>query len=422
MAARDRRALVVLVVAVAVILVGYYQLGIGRPEPSALPTLTTIPLRADPDRPGASDGPGRASWTPWPQALHDAQHTGASENAGPTTGRIRWTRRLEGNVTPGPVVAADGTIYAASNAGVLHALDPGSGEDRWTFDGKGNYGVDTSTSAAVLPDGIVLWPGPGGRLYALSPQGRLLWDLPVTGQVTSPAVTSEGLVAVGGSGGRLLALRPTATGPHVAWDVELTEQTYGSPVISADGRTVYQSVSSGVVAVRDGVVLWRSSAPTNIVEVSPAVAPDGTVVIGTNDPFQYGLDPADGTVRWRFRRGPWTYSSPGVTADGIVYFGDHANRITGLDARDGSVVFRYQGTRQREQRVSIGIWTSVLVDAEHRVYAGTRQGYVYGVDAQGELLWQISTGATVDSYPALTADGALVIGTTDGELLAIADD
>ncbi|MEJ7583020.1 MAG: polysaccharide deacetylase family protein [Acidimicrobiales bacterium] len=31
-------------------------------------------------------------------------------------------------------------------------------------------------------------------------------------------------------------------------------------------------------------------------------------------------------------------------------------------------------------------------------------------------------GATVDSYPALTADGALIVGVTDGRLLAIADD
>lgn len=44
------------------------------------------------------------------------------------------------------------------------------------------------------------------------------------------------------------------------------------------------------------------------------------------------------------------------------------------------------------------------------------------VDRTGRLLWQIETGATVDSYPALTGDGALVVGVSDGRLLAIADD
>jgi hypothetical protein len=32
------------------------------------------------------------------------------------------------------VVGPDGTIYASPNGGVLHALDPASGADRWVHD------------------------------------------------------------------------------------------------------------------------------------------------------------------------------------------------------------------------------------------------------------------------------------------------
>lgn len=390
-------------------------------RPSSSETPVAPPIALGGHLRGHDPVSASASWTAWPQALRDAQHTGGSEHEGPVSGRVRWTRRLEGNVTPGPVVAADGTIYAATNAGVLHAIDPRTGKDRWTLDGGGGYGLDLSTSPAVLPNGIVLWPGPGERLRAVSPMGRLLWQLPLDGQVTSPAVTAAGYVVVGDATGRLLGLQPTGTGPAVQWEVALHEQTYGSPVLSADGSTTYQSVLSGVVAVRHGALLWRSTAPTEIVEVSPAVAPDGTVVIGTNDPYEYGLDPETGQVRWRFRRGHWTYSSPGVTADGVVYFGDHANQITGLDAVTGRLIFRFAGTQRRPSRRSIGIWTAVLSDVDHRTYVGTRQGFIYGVDRAGRLLWQLDTGATVDSYPALTADGALIVGVTDGRLLAIAD-
>lgn len=371
---------------------------------------------------GHEGAAGSDSWTAWPQALHDAQHSSASTAVGPTTGRIRWRRTLEGNVTPGPVVAADGTIYAASNAGVLHALDPATGEDLWTVDGEGGYGLDLSTSPAVLPDGVVLWPGPHNTLYAVSARGDVLWRLELDGAVTSPAVETDGIAVVGDSTGRLLLLHPDANGPGATWDVDLDEQTYGSPVIAVDGRTVYQSVLSGVVAVRDGGVLWRSEAPSEIVEVSAALGPDGTVVVGTNDPYQYGLDPTDGDVRWRFRRDFWTYSSPSVTSDGIVYFGDHDNRVTGLDVASGELVFRFSGSRENVNPGGIGIWTSVVVDAHHSAYVGTREGLVYGVDRDGELMWELRAGTTVDSYPALTADGALVIGTADGELLAIADD
>ncbi len=329
---------------------------------------------------------------------------------------------MEGDVTPGPVIAADGTIYAASNAGVLHALDPATGIDLWTFDGGGSYGADLSTSAAVLPDATILWPGPGGRLSALTPEGGLAWQVDLGGMVTSPAVTDDGEVALGTSSGLLVMFEPTEDRPGERWRVDLGETSYGSPVFSGDGDTVYQTTVSGVTAVRDGAVLWRQTAPEDLVEVSAAVAPDGTVTVGTNDPYQYGLSPDDGEVVWRYERRRTTYSSPSATRDGIVYFGDHNNTITGVDAASGERVFQYQGSRVDGGPGGIGIWTSILVDAEHSVYAGTRQGLVYGVDRDGGLLWSIDAETTVDSYPALAGDGALIIGVTDGRLLSIADD
>ncbi len=368
--------------------------------------------------------PGYDAWTPWPQALHDAQHTSASTAVGPQTGAVRWRRELEGNVTPGPVVAADGTIYAASNAGVLHALDPATGRDLWTVDGGGSYGIDLSTSPAVLPSGLVLWPGPQSTLLAVTPAGDVAWRLELDGLVTSPAALADGTVAVGDDTGRVLLLEPTAADAGVVWDVDLGEASYGSVVVADDGETVYQSVVSGVVALRDGEVLWRTSEPSgdgDLVEVSPAVAPDGTVVVGSNDPHQYGLDPEDGSVRWRWQRDFWTYSSPSVTRDGIAYFGDHDNRVIGLDAATGALRFRYAGSREDRNPGGIGIWTSVVVDAEHTTYVGTRDGLVYAVTRDGELLWELRAGTTVDSYPALAGDGALLIGTVDGALLSIAD-
>ncbi|WP_148614610.1 PQQ-binding-like beta-propeller repeat protein [Nocardioides rubriscoriae] len=385
------------------------------------PPAASAPERSVVALQGHLGSPATTSWTPWPQALHDAQHTGAAPATGPTTGRVRWTRTLEGNVTAGPVVAADGTIYAASNAGYLHALDPATGQDRWVLDEHGGYGLDLSTSPAVLPGGLVLWPGPGGNLIAVTAAGHVVWRYALGGLVSSPAVTPAGDVVVGTSAGLLVGLRPDGSGPHEQWRVELGEPSYGSPVLSADGRTAYQSTLAGVAAVRGGAVVWRAAPADDLIEVSPAVAPDGTIVIGSNDPYEYGLDPADGAVRWRHDRGFETYSSPGVTRDGVAYFGDHGNVLTGLDAGTGEVVFRFPGSTARRQPRTIGVWTSVLVDAAHSVYAGTRQGLIYAADRDGRPLWSFDTGETVDSYPALTGDGTLVVGVTDGRVIAFAD-
>jgi hypothetical protein len=51
-----------------------------------------------------------------------------ADGIGPAAKTIRWRRRLEGPVTPGPVVGPDGTIYVASNVGVLQC---GTMRERW---------------------------------------------------------------------------------------------------------------------------------------------------------------------------------------------------------------------------------------------------------------------------------------------------
>lgn len=169
--------------------------------------------------PVPSTAAGEATWSPWPSALHDARHSGATTADGPTAGAVRWRRTLEGAVSSGPVVARDGTVYAESNGGVLHALDPATGADRWTFDAGRGGGDDLSTSALVLPDGTVLWGPPGQRvLVALSPGGALLWTQPFPGEPTSPVSADGRRVYVGDTTGGVAALEVGGGDMHrVAW-------------------------------------------------------------------------------------------------------------------------------------------------------------------------------------------------------------
>jgi outer membrane protein assembly factor BamB len=363
-----------------------------------------------------------ASWSPWPQAGHDARRSGSTTVNGPTTDHLRWTRKLEGNVTPGPVVAPDGTIVAASNAGILHGLDPATGDDRWTFDAKGGYGIDLSTSPAVLKDGTVLWPGPHNTLYALDSGGKLLWTEGLDGQPSSPAVTGDGSRAVvGSSGGTVVALDLTA-GHRRLWTVDVGGSSYGSVALSpTDPKRAYQTVDHALVAIDDGTIAWKADLK-EVTEVSPAVAPDGTIVVGDNSPHEYGFHP-DGSRAWTYEHGGQTYSSPVVTEDGTAWFGDHRAFVTGVDVSNGMLRGRFRGESvEPAHGPSVGVWTSPLIDAAHNVYWGTRLGHVYGRAADGTKLFDLATGATVDSYPALTGDGLLVVGVTDDRLLGIGAD
>ncbi len=356
----------------------------------------------------------------WPSAFGDAGHTSPAVTAGPRTSHVAWERRLEGAVVPGAVVGVDGSVLAASNGGVLHALDPATGQDRWTYDGGGGYGSDLSTSPTVLGDGTVLWPGPGDDLHALAPDGRLLWKEHLDAFVLSPAAVGS-RVYVADAGGGLRALDVGPTGQHrTAWTLDLGGTSYSSPAVAPDG-TVYVAHDRELVAVRDdggaARIAWRFRARDTI-EVSPAVADDGTVVLGTNADDQYGLRP-DGTVRWRFDRGDWTYSSA-VVRDGTTWFGDHLGYLDALDLRTGQPRFRAIGTPRSQGTTSsgTGVWTAPLVDRDGGAYVGTAHGHVYGFGPDGSRLWDADVGGIVASYPALTADGTLLIGSTNGFLYA----
>jgi outer membrane protein assembly factor BamB len=378
-------------------------------------TPPAVPSVVSP-QPAATQPPSHASWTPWPSALHDSRHSGSSTFAGPTAGTLRWQRHLEGAVTPGPVIGPDGTIYAASNGGVLHALDPATGADQWTYDsGTTGEGDDLSISPLVLPSGTILWPTPGDQLLALSPAGTLSWSLSLPGHPTSPASVDGHRVYVGDVSGTVTAIDVSANHPpRTAWAVKVGSVSYGSVVVGDNGR-LYTTADSSLVAIDDhgtyAGIAWTGDPHDDVTEVSAGLAPDGTALLGTNGRSEWAYHP-DGTIAWQSPR-VITYSSPSVTDDGLAVVADHSGTVHVLRTTDGSETSTYRATTAQ-------IWSGVVIDDAHRVYFGTQYGHALGLDADGRTMFDVDLGGPVDSYPALTADANLIIGARNGTLSALA--
>lgn len=352
----------------------------------------------------------------WPEAGYDARFSSGTNATGPHRGTVRWKVDLGGAVTPGPVIAADGSILAATNAGQLYDLAAATGARGWVFDAKAAYGTDLSTSPAVLGTGTILWPGPNDTLYALTAKGALLWKHAFAGQVLSPAIAGQHRVYVADLSGGLAALDVSAATPRIVWQTKVGGPDYASPSIGPNG-TIYTAADHDLVAVRDlgssAAVLWRLHTG-KLIEVSNGVAPDGTVVLGTNGDCQYGVRP-DGRVAWSFEIANNTYSSSTAAASGLAYFGDNNGRVRVVDTRTGEV------TRTVGPLGSGGkdVWTAVVVDAHGNFYWATTGGHAYGYDAAGHQLFGLDVGAEVNGYPALGGDGTLYLGTTGGLLYAI---
>ncbi|MEO7557259.1 MAG: PQQ-binding-like beta-propeller repeat protein [Acidimicrobiales bacterium] len=355
----------------------------------------------------------------WPAGMADNRHQATSAASGPRTGTLRWRRQLEGAVVPGPVIAGDGSILAASNAGVLHALDPLTGADRWTYDGGGSYGDDLSTSALVVADGTILWPGPHSMLFAVSASGAALWQEQFDGLVLSPAPGVNGRVYVADRAGSLTAIEVGAGGAHRrVWTLDVGSPTYGSPAIAGDG-TVLTTGGNDLVAVTDagdqGAIRWRFATGA-LIEVSPAVTRRDVVVVGSNDGNEYGVD-LSGDQRWRFHIGDFPYSSSTVAGDD-VRFGDNDGHLYRLDANTGER--RSEARSQPSGGSPDGVWTAAAVDVAGNAYFGTTAGHLLGADPDGSILFDLSTAGMVASYPAIGATGDVYIGSGDGYLYALA--
>lgn len=360
----------------------------------------------------------------WPTAFRDVTHTGHSPFAGPTSGRLRWLRQLGANITPGPVIGADGVIYIATNGGELHALESTTGVTRWVLDGAGPAAGDLSISPAIHRSGLLLCPTASGTLDGVDVTGRRRWSLDLPATPTSP-MPSDGRVYLAGRDGSLSAVELTDDGvrPRLGWTVDIGPGSYASAAVGPDG-TIAVTADHELVLVRDDgdrpTILWRADLGT-LSEISPAFDAHGSVIAGGND-HRIQVFAASGARLLEINRTRESYSSPVVT-DGIVVQGNHRAEIVAGDLATGARRVVAQ-RRIKQPGRSVGIWTSPVLDAAANVYVGTRSGRIVGVTWTGELLFDIDAGvdATIDSYPALSADGALIVGDTNGVLRAVADD
>lgn len=360
----------------------------------------------------ASGGPLVPRGRDWSTLLDGASHFGVSPADGPQTGRVRWQRKLEGPIVQGPVTRG-GVAYVSSTKGILHAIDLASGRDLWTFNGgPGGSTADLSTSPTVLVDGTILFPAGGDRVVALNDTGHVRWSVTGSGEpLTAGVDESRRLLVIADTAGKVSGyrLRSGDAAPLKLWTRALGAESFGNPALGSDGTT-YVTAGHVLAAIAPGGQLrWQVTIPQTI-ETGAALAEDGTVVFGGNDENEYGIGP-DGTVRWRHPIGNYTYSTPLALPGDRVIYGNHSGEMTILDAQDGRPVRIDRGVGQ--------IWTAAAVDGRGDVYFASRSGRICGFAANGRRLFTIATGGTFDSYPAIAADGTLLVGSDDGVLRAI---
>jgi len=188
-------------------------------------------------------------------------------------GSLRWSVFSPDNeaLRNAPVIGKNGTVYFVYHNIPLTALNPDNGSVLWSCP----LGVNDHcfASPAIGDDGNIYVATQPGLLYAVSPQGQLLWtfDLATVGfsgtMRSSPAIDSEGSIYFG--------------------------------INTGNPASAFFAVNN------DGTLKWK---------FEPADLPDDV----PNTHFDI-------------------YSSPALGSDGVVYFGQEFGRVYGLNTSDGTM-------------------------------------------------------------------------------------
>jgi outer membrane protein assembly factor BamB len=175
----------------------------------------------------------------------------------------------------------------------------------------------------------------------------------------------------------------------------------GALTIGDDG-TIYASTYGTLYALAPGGQrLWSLVTGAQVVS-APAIAPDGTLYVGTGGTrgSLMAVDRA-GAVRWTLENIGWIVSSPAIGMDGTVYAASRDRMLYAVDAA-GRKKWEFEG---RDSFVG----SSPAIARDGTIVVGAYDGNLYAVSPSGTERWTHWTGDTIRASPAIASDGTIYI-------------
>ncbi|WP_323172953.1 PQQ-binding-like beta-propeller repeat protein [Natrialba sp. PRR66] len=335
----------------------------------------------------------------WPSFQRTPGNSGYILSSAPTADPDeRWSTTLSGALEA-QVAVVEGTVYASTADGTVHALEAASGDELWAESLAGSC-----SHCPCVADGFVVVGTDAGELVALSAaDGDREWEIDLAGPAAGPTA-AHGVVYVGTSGVPVASAVDVTDGTE-RWTTELASPAVDYPAV--DGDSVYVGVEEGLDGglhafdPADGDERWlhegdRMRSPT--IAGGAVVAPSLTISVLTHA----------GRPRAGFGFAGHIRSSPAVTSDAIVV-GSTGGQVAAAKRGDVGV---YWSVEVGQRPISAPAIT------DESVYLTAGGPELVALDTgTGELRWTRSLAGELATGPAV-ADGAVFVGTDEGRLVA----
>ena len=380
---------------------------------------------------------------------------GASTNAGARGGRslgaitlplrVRWQRTSLTAIAAGIGVAPDGkTLYVATLGGRLEALATSDGSSRFSFD----LGDRSYTAPAVAADGTIYVGSDAGVLCAVRPNGDVRFRTKLPGGAggpkkhpeidVAPLLLGDEVVFAAGNVlyrcGRDGAVKSTFAAPG---------KIFTAPAALPDGTVVFGDQAGFVHGIAaDGTPRFKTSLGGPDVDGSPAVFANGDFVIATDAAASTGQfsDPAlrrdetkkgqvarldgRGAILWKTAVAGHVRGPLSIGRDGDVRVGHFASAKAGpglarLRGGDGAIVseLAIRGTGSTEFGIAGGPPQS---PNGYELFGSPHDELVLVGGAGGATVTRIPVDGDVDAPPAVLPSGEVVVATRAGSVYLLA--
>ncbi len=325
----------------------------------------------------------------------------------PTSGTAVWKNDRDQTVLSSPAVTGDRVVFATATdigpftpegRGAIVCVDAHTGNEIWRY-APDNYRA-TFSSPVVHENFVVCGEGlhqvEDARVTCLDlSSGAKKWEFRTQSHVESTAAIADGHVFIGAGddGFYCLSLEPLANGqPQVVWHLSGDEfrDCESSPIVSEG--VVYFGLGEGGFAVcavdaKTGTQLWRVETPYPV--FAPPTISNGKLLIATGN-------------------GNYVQSAADLLEMKLQVLRD-----------DGASEQQLDEARQRLKPVgevwSIDLVTQTVgwkfetgdailgavVSGEDSLYFGSRDGHLYRVSSEGQLIHKFDLHAPLVASPAL---------------------
>ena len=198
---------------------------------------------------------------------------------------------------------------------------------------------------------------------------------------------------------------------RLKWSFSTGDSIYASPAMAPDGTIYVGSYDEFFYAINpDGSKKWEYFTDLSI-KSSAAIDEEGTLYFGANTDDMLFAITEDGDLKWSTKLHGWSilhvHATPAIGPDDTIYAGNTGIGLFWVDSHTGEKTCVHKTDYHR-------VYASAAITPGNIIYIGDDSGRLHSLGPGCQVNWTMKIGETKDRFyssPAIGSDGTIYLAT-----------